>query len=129
VLSPRDKVKSGEVVNVPMSRGVGAPAAPAAPRFMVVYDATRADVVPPKVLYPQSLDLLPLGSQSSGHAIEVVVNERGLVENVRSVRQPNTVGEYSSVVNGLSITKTWRFSPATLNGQPVKYRVIVALSR
>jgi hypothetical protein len=98
-------------------------------RTPATYDATNSQVVPPHVMYPQSLDLLPIGSDRSSHVIEVVVSERGLVESAKSVRQPNTIGEYASVINGLSITKTWRFQPARLNGEPVKYRLFISLAK
>lgn len=93
------------------------------------YDATNTDVVPPRVTYPQVLDLLPVGFQRDDvTAIEIIVNETGSVVNARAVRAPNTIGEYAALVNGLSIAKTWRFRPATLAGRPVKYRLLISLS-
>jgi len=81
------------------------------------------------VLYPQSLNLLPFGSKPGANVLEVVVNEDGLVETARSVYEPNTIGEFTAVMNGLSITKAWRFYPATLDGRPVKYRLLISLTK
>jgi hypothetical protein len=118
-----------EQVIVPMSTGlVSPPGQERAARPLQTFDATNRDVVPPRVRYPQSLDLLPLGARTEAVAIEVVVNEGGTVEGAKVVRPPVTLGEYSSVMNGLSVAKTWRFQPATFNGQPVKYRLLISLT-
>lgn len=103
---------------------------PAAPvrRSLQTFDATNSSVVPPRATYPQSLNMLPFGTPVGILAIEVVVNEGGTVEGAKAAREPGTIGEYLSVLNGLSSAKTWRFQPATLDGQPVKYRLLIPLS-
>jgi hypothetical protein len=101
-------------------------APPASPPPVVFSDA---QVVPPRLVYPQSLDLLPPGSNPGANVLEVVINEDGLVETVRAVRAPTTIGEFNAVVSGASITKSWRFQPATVDGRPVKYRMLISLSK
>ena len=59
--------------------------------------------------------------------IEIMVNEDGFVQSVKTVRDPATMGEALDLINWLSITKSWRFGPATRNGEPVKYRLLVPL--
>jgi hypothetical protein len=92
-------------------------------------ESANPHVVPPRVLYPQSLNLLPFGSKPSANVLEVLVNEDGLVETARSVYEPSTIGEFTAIMSGLSITKAWRFYPATLDGRPVKYRLLISLTK
>jgi hypothetical protein len=99
---------------------------PAAPPGI---DSANLHVVPPRVLYPQTLNLLPFGSKSADNVLEVVVNEDGRVETARSVYDPSTLGEFNALMSGLSITKAWRFYPATLDGRPVKYRLLISLTK
>lgn len=50
--------------------------------------------------------------------LEVVIDERGLVESVKILT--SVAPSYDPLL--LEATKKWRFRPATLNGEPVKYR-------
>jgi hypothetical protein len=50
--------------------------------------------------------------------IEVVIDERGIVETVKILT--SIAPSYDPQL--LDATKNWRFRPATLNGEPVKYR-------
>ncbi|HYN08733.1 MAG TPA: hypothetical protein VES67_15240 [Vicinamibacterales bacterium] len=50
--------------------------------------------------------------------LEVVINERGGVESVRILS--SIAPSYDPLL--LEATKLWKFRPATLNGEPVKYR-------
>jgi TonB family protein len=51
-------------------------------------------------------------------SIEVVIDERGSVESARMSQPLNAV--YDQLL--LSAAKNWRYTPAMLQGQPVKYR-------
>lgn len=50
--------------------------------------------------------------------LEVVIDERGLVQSVRILT--SIAPSYDPLL--LEATKLWKFRPATLNGEPVKYR-------
>lgn len=103
--------------------------APADPRQ---YDKTNAEVAAPVLLTPLSHVPLPpeirREASSTDVAIQVMVNEEGTVDIVKATVSPRTLGESILVYNGLSIAKTWRFRPASKNGLPVKYRLLVPLS-
>lgn len=63
-----------------------------------------------------------------GPAIEIIVNDDGLVTSVKAVTRPASLAEALEMYNGLSTTKSWRFTPAARNGQSVKYRFFIPLS-
>jgi hypothetical protein len=102
---------------------------PADPRQ---YDKTNAEVTAPVLLTPLSHVPLPpeirREASSTDVAIQVTINEEGTVDIVKASVSPRTLGESILVYNGLSIAKTWRFHPASRNGLPVKYRLLVPLS-
>lgn len=94
------------------------------------YDATSAGVTPPMLL---TSTVNPIArkdtrSEPGSPAIEVLINTDGSVQSVKAVTRPSTIGQTLEMVNGLSITKSWRFDPALRDGQPVKYRLLVPLS-
>ncbi len=56
--------------------------------------------------------------------LELIINEAGEVESA-TMRSPVTP-RYDSIV--IAATKDWKYSPATLNGTPVKFRKMIAIS-
>jgi hypothetical protein len=50
--------------------------------------------------------------------IEVVIDERGIIESAKILT--SVAPSYDPLL--LAATKNWKFRPATLNGEPVKYR-------
>jgi tetratricopeptide (TPR) repeat protein len=104
------------------ARAAVVPAAPPAPAAPMVYSAANGDVTGPTDLdrrLPQwnAPTVLARTMEFRG-SIEVVVNERGLVESV-TITKP-IAPTYDPVL--LNAAKNWKFQPATLNGAPVKYR-------
>jgi hypothetical protein len=103
-----------------------APAAAALPVAVepVVYSASDADVVPPVVLrqvippYPGRV------VQGGASVIEVVIDERGTVEEAALESPLNP--QYDRLT--LQAARGWLYQPATLNGRPVKYRKRIQVS-
>ena len=94
-----------------------------APKVPRVYSTVDSDVVAPQPInraMPGWRPPNPLVAQQSFHGVlEVVINEQGLVD--RAGMSKASFPSYDAEL--LSATKTWRFRPATRNGEPVKYRL------
>jgi hypothetical protein len=123
---------SGASTTSGASRGVSA--APGAPLESVTvgptYDASDSSVTAPVLLSP----LVPRSlAQARPNApagdVRILINEGGTVESVRATVDPKTMGEAIIITNALSMAKTWRFQPATKDGKPVRYSLMVPLSR
>ena len=92
------------------------------------YDATSPSVTPPAIVSPSVPWLVAVNpGDASGPAIEIIVNERGGVESVRATIRPRTVSESVLILNELSAAKNWRFRPASRNGRPVRYRMLLPI--
>jgi hypothetical protein len=94
------------------------------------YDASDADVTTPVLLSP----LVPRSiAQPRPDAppgfVRILINEDGSVESVRATVDPKTMGELIIITNALSMAKTWRFQPAIKDGKPVRYSLMISLSR
>jgi TonB family protein len=103
---------------------VAAPAVPEPPVPQRVYVGEDRNVVPPVVLN-QALPAFPgpVGITRSGK-LEVLINEAGTVES--AVMTASVTSVYDRLA--LNATKNWRYSPATVNGVPVKFRKIVQIN-
>jgi hypothetical protein len=93
---------------------------------VTIYTSANTDVVPPKLLRSR----LPAEPGAGPPAeslpeVEIVVSSSGEVESVRLVTPQ--AGVRSAMM--LSAIKSWRFDPATLNAQPVRYRLLMRLTR
>jgi hypothetical protein len=98
------------------------PAAPGPERDhdgVPVYSRLNGEVRPPIAIRPH-LPSEPPAYIPVEHlmVLDLVVTNKGLVESVRLLTDPRTVNDFMIV----SAAKAWIFAPATLNGQPVKYR-------
>ena len=94
------------------------------------YDASDTTVTTPVLLSP--LVPRPIAQprpDAPEGFVRILVNEDGSVESVRSTVDPKTMGELIIITNALSMAKTWRFQPATKDGKPVRYSLMIALSR
>jgi len=105
-----------------------APAPPvvvaAAPAIPAIYGGTEPGVLPPvtvkQALPPFQGELL---ARREG-IVEVIINEAGDVES--AVMRGPVTPRYDSIV--VSAAKSWKYRPATLNGKPVKFRKMIAIS-
>ncbi len=92
-----------------------------------IYSAADADVQPPVMLYPSLPPTVFVARNADVTVInrmELVVSADGTVERVRLVNGPTRMPDMML----LSGAKLWRFSPATRNGEAVRYRAIVTWS-
>lgn len=90
-----------------------------------VYTAADAQIVPPTILKPQLPNQPRWGVRSDeAGALDLLISERGSVEHVRLVSPGNRFHDRMLV----SAAKTWLFTPATLNGAPVKFRARVPIT-
>jgi hypothetical protein len=85
----------------------------------LLYSRVNADVRPPTAIRPH-LPSEPPPNYPLDHlmVLELVITGKGDVESVRLLTAPKTVNDFMIV----SAAKAWLFSPARLNGRPVKYR-------
>ncbi len=113
---------------LPVAPPPAAAAAPAPAPIVVqpprIYTSNDATVTPPQVLrqdLPGFTGNLLMPKQG---AIEVTINEAGIVEFAR-IRQSVT-----TLYDGLALkaASNWRYTPATLDGKAVKYRKLVQIT-
>jgi hypothetical protein len=85
-----------------------------------IYSEQDRDVVP-----PQTSETLPGPTftrwTTRTNAMEVIVSETGSVERVRLVTPPQRMPDMFA----LSRAKVWKFTPATKDGRPVRYRLLL----
>ena len=83
-----------------------------------IYTATNAEVSPPTLLSPH-LAAPRARSTEDVNTMEVLISPEGVVERVRLLSSPRRLTDMML----LSGAKTWRFAPASLDGEPVRYRL------
>jgi hypothetical protein len=86
-----------------------------------VYTDADREVEPPIMVYPQVRPGTSAGPESDFNTMEIVVSERGMVEQVRLLTTPKRMTDMML----LSGAKTWRFEPASVAGAPVRYRMAI----
>lgn len=90
------------------------------------YQRVTKDMKPPKATHspdPQYPDL-PADTEPNGIVVMLVgINPKGRVELVHVLRSSNAVFEASAVTT----VRTWKFSPARKDGQPVPVQVTVEM--
>lgn len=86
-----------------------------------VYSTADAGIEPPSMVYPQ-LPPPVYSGKGAINSMEVIVSETGAVERVRLVSTPQRMTDMML----LSGAKTWKFTPASLDGEPVRYRMVVS---
>jgi TonB family protein len=89
-----------------------------------VYSPSDTSVVPP-VTVRQAVPPYPGRVLQSGSVIiDIIIDPAGAVESATLASAPNP--SYDRLA--LAATKTWQYQPATLNGEPVKYRKRIQIS-
>jgi TonB family protein len=86
-----------------------------------IYTAADLDVVPP-ILLSRDLSSWRQSRQPYVDLVEVMVSQDGDVERIRLVSEPRRMIDMMA----LSAAKMWRFDPALKDGEPVRYRLVLA---
>jgi hypothetical protein len=95
-----------------------------APAPSPVYSSADSGVDPPVLSFPQLITPV-VGSGASSSILNrmvVVVSAEGTVERVQLVEGPARMPDMMM----LSGVKTWRFTPAFKDGEPVRYRTVIS---
>jgi len=104
------------------------PPAPAPPKPDVnrIYTMADADVRPPSVIRQDVPRLSPSmkGQAKDRGVVEVVIDEAGRVTSFAIRQSIHPMYDSELMAKG----KDWRYQPATLNGQPVRYRKMIQLN-
>jgi hypothetical protein len=100
------------------------PIAAPLPAAAKIYSGADANVVPPSVI-KQELPSYPRDNFPMNRGVlEVVIDEQGEVESA-AMRVP-----VKPTYDGLAVAaaKAWRYTPATLDGKPVKFRKLIQIN-
>jgi hypothetical protein len=91
-----------------------------------VYSIADADVEPPALLYPyvRPAAVAPGADAALVNRMVVVVATDGSVERVQLVNGPARMPDMML----LSGAKTWKFTPAVKDGEPVRYQTVLSWS-
>jgi hypothetical protein len=90
-----------------------------------IYGAEDADVVPPMAIKQVIPPFQYPGPVPPGQGLlELVIGETGAVQ-AAAIRKPVSPKYDPQLVNA---ARSWRYKPATLNGIPVVYRKLVAIT-
>ena len=87
-----------------------------------LYTSADPEVTPP-VWYRRQLPTEPSPDSKTGY-FEIVIDTKGDVESVRLISPTRRYEERMLT----AAAKAWKFQPARLNGQPVKYRMRVPIT-
>ena len=90
-----------------------------------IYNGSEPGVVPPVAImqeFPKFPGRVPSGGIAG--AVEVVIDQNGSVESA-SMQTPVLSG-YDAIV--VSAARNWKYQPAKMNGQPVKFRKSIKIT-
>jgi len=119
--SPPEGLNDG----APLGTATGPVAAATADPAGALVDETIYSERDPDVVPPQTAERLPGPTISRWstrtNAMEVIVSETGAVERVKLVTPPQRMPD----ILVLGRAKMWKFAPATKEGKPVRYRLLL----
>ena len=119
--SSADRLNDG----APLAAATAPAAAAAAEAGAALVDETIYSERDPDVVPPQTGERLPGPTISRWttrtNAMEVIVSETGAVERVKLVTPPQRMPD----ILVLGRAKMWKFTPATKEGKPVRYRLLL----
>jgi hypothetical protein len=118
-------VRTAPAPPAPVSAAARVAAPPPALPDVKIYSGIDGAVVPPSLLRSRLPSEPPPGVRADAlPEVEIVVSETGEVESVKLLTPQAGVGPSMM----LSAIKTWRFHPASLDGEPVRYRLRMRLT-
>jgi hypothetical protein len=88
-----------------------------------IYSRADPQVTEPLSIYPKFPNGAPGASAARATTLELTIAANGLVEQVRMLTVPRNIHEFML----LSAAKAWRFEPARIHGQPVRFRQVITL--
>jgi hypothetical protein len=97
---------------------------PPAPVLGQIYGSSDGTVVPPIAIRQALPPHTRPRTETARGLLEVVIDERGVVESA-VMRLPVDPSYDRTAVNA---AKSWRYTPATLSGVPVKFRKVIQIS-
>ncbi len=118
---PTEPVKNAPTRSSSVSNGIAR---------SVTYSARDTDVIPPIPILPRLVAGWQTSSPGSGLDalnIAVVVDEQGRAYSVTGLNAPQNLGEHLRLTSALAVVKSWEFQPATKDGAPVRYRLLIPL--
>jgi hypothetical protein len=92
------------------------------PPDLRIYSASDSGVEPPRLRSAEIPELLIAGFERRQNRVELVISERGEVQRAKMIGEPQRMPD----VMLLSRAKELQFDPATRNGVPVRYRLILS---
>jgi len=98
--------------------------APVAAAPVRIYNSADANVTMPAPIRQDLPAFSGRVSATSTGTIEIVINERGQVEQA-TIRE-SVSPSYDKLA--VDAARSWRYRPATLNGVPVKYRKLISIT-
>jgi TonB family protein len=90
-----------------------------------IYNGTEPGVIPPIAIvqeFPKFPGRVPSGGVAG--AVEIVIDQNGSVES--AAMQTPVLSGYDSIV--VAAARNWRYQPARVNGQPVKFRKSIRIT-
>ena len=95
------------------------------PTVVKIYTGTEPGVIPPVAIvqeFPKFPGRVPSGGIAG--AVEIVIDQNGAVES--ATMQTPVLSGYDSIV--VAAARNWRYRPARVNGQPVKFRKSIRIT-
>jgi len=95
------------------------------PTIVKIYTGTEPGVIPPVAIvqeFPKFPGRVPSGGIAG--AVEIVIDENGAVES--ATMQTPVLSGYDNIV--VAAARNWRYQPARVNGQPVKFRKSIRIT-
>jgi hypothetical protein len=87
-----------------------------------IYSASDDGVEPPRLRSAELLELLITGFEKRTNQVELIISERGEVQQARMIGPPQRMPD----IMLLSRAKELQFDPAVKNGVPVRYRLKIS---
>jgi TonB family protein len=94
---------------------------PSPPR---IYAADDANVIPPMAINQALPSFRGVSPVQRVGRIEVIIDETGAVQS--AVMNVSVTSSYDKLA--VAAARTWRYTPATVNGAPVKFRKVVQIT-